>query len=669
MPAVRPLSLEEQIAHLQAEVRQHKKELSKKDKEIEDARKQSQRPSQKLIPRPKGQGGRTKNGYSLKLEMGLADDRVRYQRLSIQKELKFFQRFQGGWPIRELIKQYLRNAKDKHRRDLKQERAAEADDSDDWTQPSRSKSRNSKKAAEEDEEDEENVEEDVWVTEEYGGEDTHMTDAATGGDDGEDETDIFQGSSTEFRLEEASFSDLDEEPVLPAHRRKDTNKLNEKQENCSLNSEDDTDNDTPKLTWRRLANRSTATVIMSPLSTGSKRKSAPDNDNDTDLSPLAKKPKRGDPPLSPLLPPTSPIKTKMTAKSQSTAPAKKTKSNSASLPSVCPAPYCKDGLPDGPTTTLILLFHDKQHLLETKGKNAPGSRTLTLKICAMIKEENLRRDCLDLAYAEGWPLKIDFSEIAERVRSLADDIIDVASDSNTLLKSPVWLGFLPKIGYKVHAFSCAPAGVAFCQEAELAKRCGYFGPKGKDIITKIINSVLEKSVHEDQIYQTVAPLIDTPQRWDLPNDNEELISPEKFVDYILAPHVAVSLISEDFEVSFHRAFDILKASCDFGDLFNDIPPPIRHADIEPAPAVKSKLVENADLTNQQPAKASQPGPIHTTMGNFPPPVIKKMKSVAPQVPTAGKKRTTSQPASSHSYATRASKRKVEQTFLFQSSRS
>jgi hypothetical protein len=49
----------------------------------------------------------------------------------IQEELKYFRRFQGGWPVKAMIQQYLDNCTDKNTRDLRLEHEAEAADCDD----------------------------------------------------------------------------------------------------------------------------------------------------------------------------------------------------------------------------------------------------------------------------------------------------------------------------------------------------------------------------------------------------------------------------------------------------------------------------------------------------------------------------------------------------------
>ncbi|KAJ6529437.1 hypothetical protein DFH09DRAFT_1412174 [Mycena vulgaris] len=109
-----------------------------------------------LIPRPKGQVGRS-TGYNLQEEMGLNDDQERYLRLSaLQKTVSkqdktrlaktislaapFFAKFEGFWPVHDIISTYLLNLQTRRRKDLKLERLAEggtpesADESEDGRQ-------------------------------------------------------------------------------------------------------------------------------------------------------------------------------------------------------------------------------------------------------------------------------------------------------------------------------------------------------------------------------------------------------------------------------------------------------------------------------------------------------------------------------------------------------
>ncbi|KAJ7108330.1 hypothetical protein C8R44DRAFT_885077 [Mycena epipterygia] len=192
MPQKRPQTKDEELAALRTENAQQKKLIRWKDQELAEERaKRTQKSKRKLIPRPKGQAGRAKYGYNLQDEMGLADDPVRHQRLGrlvcsfgnqylsagktiakqdktrlektirlIQQEIKFFQRFQGAWP-----------------RDLRLEKLAEAEDSDDWSKPSRSKSAKPVDVGEDDQNEDENDEgyPNDWIKEDERDNDQNVT--------------------------------------------------------------------------------------------------------------------------------------------------------------------------------------------------------------------------------------------------------------------------------------------------------------------------------------------------------------------------------------------------------------------------------------------------------------------------------------------------------------
>ncbi|KAJ6506579.1 hypothetical protein C8R45DRAFT_970012 [Mycena sanguinolenta] len=162
MAGNRKKSTAEQLEGLKAKYAAQEQQLQAQKEEL--ARLKSKTAKLKLIPRPKGQAGRGKNGYNLQKEMKLQNDSARFQRIEritrayanwylptgktikeqdktkleklirlLQKGIKYFQRFQGGWPIYAIVKQYLRNCNEKLRRDLRLERAAEAADGADFT--------------------------------------------------------------------------------------------------------------------------------------------------------------------------------------------------------------------------------------------------------------------------------------------------------------------------------------------------------------------------------------------------------------------------------------------------------------------------------------------------------------------------------------------------------
>ncbi|KAJ7652367.1 hypothetical protein DFH06DRAFT_1418740 [Mycena polygramma] len=60
-------------------------------------------------------------------------DKPRLEKTIQKKHFKYFQRFAGAWPARAFIKQYLANTCDKYKRAVRLERAAELEDTDDWS--------------------------------------------------------------------------------------------------------------------------------------------------------------------------------------------------------------------------------------------------------------------------------------------------------------------------------------------------------------------------------------------------------------------------------------------------------------------------------------------------------------------------------------------------------
>ncbi|KAJ7730179.1 hypothetical protein B0H16DRAFT_1733922 [Mycena metata] len=158
-PPAKPLSMEERIVFLE-------KQLQHKDQQLKVALavNESKVLAKKRIPRPKGQAGKGKRGYKLSAAMRLSKNKPRYNRLMapycpllrqpvsshgttikhqeparlekviqlIMRENSYFQRFHGGWPIRDFIKQYLLNNSDNYKRAMRKERAAEAKDDENW---------------------------------------------------------------------------------------------------------------------------------------------------------------------------------------------------------------------------------------------------------------------------------------------------------------------------------------------------------------------------------------------------------------------------------------------------------------------------------------------------------------------------------------------------------
>ncbi|KAJ6541384.1 hypothetical protein B0H19DRAFT_315291 [Mycena capillaripes] len=152
---------------------------------------------------------------------------------------------------------------------------------------------------------------------------------------------------------------------------------------------------------------------------------------------------------------------------------------------------------------------------------------------------------------------------------------------------------------------------SFSPGADNAARCGYFSPRGKAVIVSILENFIQDKIAPDQIYQTIACVHDTPEHWDKADQDFTLMSDPQFIEYVLAPFVAASLISDDFECDLDCAIEIMRASSEFGDLFHadtlvssPAPSPVEKV----APKPLSKPVISKPLSVAPHAKPQKHGP-------------------------------------------------------------
>ncbi|KAJ7933539.1 hypothetical protein B0H13DRAFT_1856045 [Mycena leptocephala] len=501
------------------------------------------KPAQKLIPRPKGQAGKG-SGYNLQKEMRLGQKKSRYNRLmhvvryntnrflntnktikdqdksrlektikklissgEIQKDFKYFQRFSGGWPIRAFIKQHLANTHDKYKRAVRHERAAEEDDTDDWSAVAQG-----------------NGEEVDDVGSDGGASDIEM-DTVDAEDEHQDSFDDGAGDT-----DGAGAVDLE---------------LEDFQEDFEGNKKGDRENippTSPKTDKkpRPVPKPKAKSVGVTPLSP-KKRKN------------LDSKPEES----------LRPQKQLKTDSPQPSPPPKIKVFSLKDVPRECPDTYCKDLVPVPLTSHLLSLFERKYKLVQQEGPKALGCRQLTKQICSAIDKELEPARYRTMAEEQGWPAIIDFDHLPARITAMFPDLRDILSISNVLAKSEIWKGFLRQIDYKVFAFCRSSASF---EGAFLGT--GYFGPKGQDVIMNTVQDLLKRRYPdvENDLYEATAPLVDTPQNWDDFDDSSNLLSVKKFTKHILVPHIATTLISEDLECTFAHAVNTLEDSRRCGEI-------------------------------------------------------------------------------------------------------
>ncbi|KAJ7466346.1 hypothetical protein FB451DRAFT_1561113 [Mycena latifolia] len=479
MPTRRQPTMEERL--LEAERR-----LRETEKKLQAALAAKPVKAKKKIPRPKGQSGKG-SGYNLCRAMGLQSNRprinhrfemqriIRYitnrfldtsktiskqDKTRLQKTIKhvgvFCLYLLGGWPIYDLIKQYLANNHQRYKRAVEKERAAESEDLDDWTIP----------ASEEEDAGDAEAEADA----------SDLDSDQISVDEAEEDAPNVESAEKDNKNDD---SGLDFNADLPELSDNDMD-LNQ----ATMEDDDLFEDRLPVKSQKEKEN------MPPPESDGSSKKAGP--------------------------------KEKATAASSSVSSQKRKEPDSRSDATPRPA---------------------KKALTNT----SPRGRVL-------MQAKN-----------EGWPRRIDFDDVASRVSMLLPDVEDLQTDSTYLEKSIVWTTFLELIGYKAFAFSrsAAPFGSAYLG-------CGYFGPKGHDVIERSIDTLLADKEFDYMLYETLAPLIDMPCNWDKYDDSSNVISVAKFQKFIVIPHVAATLISKDLKIGMDDALQVLKESREYGELINVI---------------------------------------------------------------------------------------------------
>ncbi|KAJ7461289.1 hypothetical protein B0H11DRAFT_2312751 [Mycena galericulata] len=626
MPPKRPMTMEEENARLKKQVAQLQAERAKTKAST----------SQNLIPRPKGQAGRGK-GYNLQKSMCLQKNKARYNRLMrlvryyanrflktgktirqqdpatlekvivlVKKEFKYFQRFKGGWPIRDFVKQYLANNTDKFKRAVRQEREAEAEDPDDWDDEGETVSEEDEESGVNDNEGAESDEGDALMPfdadEDIGSE--HLD---------EPEPEEYK-SLDEAGVEMLNF---DEEGSVPSTPVKGKKGIKENIPPATSSGEKN-----PKPSAKKTVSNRAKPPSRPPKSS-------------TLISPSPQKRKRPDTPQED---PARPIKKKKLGKDSD--PPSLAPTTRVDIPVICPGNYCKDVVPTDLPPSVLALFAQKRDI-----------------ICQAIKTEIVHSRHLTEAKEAGWPISIDFDDLPPRISALFPSLSTLLSDSTVLARSPVWNKFLARIGFKVFAFSRSSNRFDIGNLG-----CGYFGPKGQNIIESTLQA-LSKNDDQDKLsndlYATLSQLLDTPKPWDQYDETSNLISPRKFSKFILVPHIAAWLIAEDLEISMNDAVEVLINSNEYGRLFNgDLPekvdivvaanPESSHPPRHRKPAVNLKL----------------PAPKVITLENFPPPTAREKKSAKKivQKPKHSKspKKSTQKKAevkipAPHGYGTRGAK--------------
>ncbi|KAJ6500996.1 hypothetical protein DFH09DRAFT_1289803 [Mycena vulgaris] len=364
------------------------------------ARAAAARKPKNLIPRPKGQVGRS-TGYNLQEEMGLNDDQERYLRLSalskqdktrlaktislIAQAVPFFAKFEGFWPVHDIISTYLLNLQTRRRKDLKLERLAE------------------------------------------GGTPESADESEDGMQDGDKDYDI---NSNKFSTKTVHIPDSED----------DTDEIEVPKSKRSSKKRQNTDELTEGPPAKKVnADRSSEKSFLTALQVKARHQVDLTQHSFFD-SPLAKpKPAPMDKPRPTVLRPLV----------------------WSGLPPDCPTVLCDEALPENPDPALLSLFNKRQDLVHKAGATGAGVAWIDLQICDAIGKANKRESFLKDGEEHAWPTTIDYAALHGRILALDTQILRMIEDPLVLDNSPIWQFFLQNIGCNIFAFSKSKSKLLF----------------------------------------------------------------------------------------------------------------------------------------------------------------------------------------------------------------
>ncbi|KAJ7939895.1 hypothetical protein B0H13DRAFT_2260964 [Mycena leptocephala] len=411
----------------------------------------------KLIPRPEGQSGRA-DGYNLQEAMGLKRQKDRFCRLSrisrsymfkylnphktIQKQdptrvdkvikltwycvtYRSISRFQGGWPIRDLMKKMLQNSVNS----LKADRRAEEDSNSEEqvVAAPKKKSAGGKSSKSQSDSESDDDEELDWINDEG---DSDLD------DEGSDDQVVVKRSdsrkSQSNRGTKRAVSPNHEDEDEPSKKKKKASRPSQLIKN---NSPADRTGIKVQITKRKQnsAKGKWIIVIGSLVLIRVQHKSSSNQDEE--------RPKK---------------RAKFTTEIASPPVRRAVKLDRPThfqIPQQCLKSGCNESVPASPSDDLSQLFKEHSELISSADYQQFQLDAIVQDICAHISHEN---DVL-------------------RLETL---------DNDTLDNSIAWFNFLESINGKIHEFS--KYGPKKFTNAARHARCGYFGPQGSAVIVSTI---------------------------------------------------------------------------------------------------------------------------------------------------------------------------------------
>ncbi|KAF7340819.1 hypothetical protein MSAN_02111200 [Mycena sanguinolenta] len=402
----------------------------------------------------------------------------------------FFARFEGFWPVHDIIGTYLLNMQNRRRRDLKKEKEADERDAR-----------------------------------------------------GEGSDNDHDSASDDDNESDAENSDEDARTPIPPKSKPRPKRV---------------------VAKKRIDSASDAENVEDADNEDGNEHDVGEQARDVENGGGQTKRKASDTPI--IAPPPKKIKTTTATSSVMATPLLPSSGSGVEL-SYCPATDCLDELPSEPSPRIISLLLYRQDLHREFGSSAPGIEYTNLEICAAIRQESNLERFYKLGRANKWPQTLDLANIVFRVLALGEYLDAMIRNPELLAKSQIWEAFVKSIDSKIFEFSNSSRKADYTY-AMLARRCGYYGPRGQFLINSTIARMLsqEENALGYALYDTLNRLLHHSNNHDQYDRDSELIDINAFTFFILTPFAATILISEDMNVDLDHANDIRDASAEFGEI-------------------------------------------------------------------------------------------------------
>ncbi|KAH0828634.1 hypothetical protein J3R83DRAFT_2978 [Lanmaoa asiatica] len=215
----------------------------------------------------------------------------------------------------------------------------------------------------------------------------------------------------------------------------------------------------------------------------------------------------------------------------------------------CPGMDCSDSIPDDIPTQLKTALTRYAYFL----KEDRTDFRLAAEICIMVKREHQRGQALNIAKEKKWPAtEIDFKDIPRRVFHMYEELKQlmlVSEARDNLFSWDCFEANLELDGWSINRFARMRASeIPMMSQTWRNSRGGYYGSKGTAIVMHTLLHLFRRNV---------------------PTNAFQPLPVMHYLCYFVVPHVVARLICQDYNTSMlMNGCNIMEASSDIGELIN-----------------------------------------------------------------------------------------------------